>query len=162
MKCFWLFPIFVACASSLCCAQREDPESEYYVNAYANHYGVPGALISAIITGESGWNPMAISNKGAQGLMQLMPATARSYGVRNPFSKSDNIDGGVRYLRHLLQLFHGDMRLVVAAYCTGEDRIGRRGLAYSNPQVVAYVEQVRRRYLQELQLHTTALSEGNR
>jgi soluble lytic murein transglycosylase-like protein len=161
MKCLWSFAILVICASNLCYARGKDLESEYYVNAYANHYRIPRALMYAIIPGESGWDAMAISNKGAQGLMQLMPATARRYGVRNPFSKSDNIGGGTRYLRHLLELFHGDMRLVLAAYCTGEDRIGRRGLAYSNPQVVTYVEQVRQRYVQELKLEETALPEEN-
>ncbi len=156
MKCFLLFVLFASCVSVFCYAQHKDPESRYYVNAYADHYGVPRVLMYAIIPQESSWDPMAVSSKGALGLMQLMPATAQRYGVRKPFSKSDNIGGGARYLRHLLQLFHGDMRLVLAAYCAGEDRIAHRGLAYSNPQVVAYVEQVRRRYVGELEHHATA------
>jgi len=144
---------------NLCHAQREDPEADYYVNAYADHYGIPRALIYAIIPQESSWNPTAVSSKGALGLMQLKPDTALRYGVRHPFSKADNIGGGVRYLHYLLQMFHGDMRLAVAAYYTGEGHIARRGLAFHNPAVIAYVEQVQRRYQRELERRTTPASE---
>jgi soluble lytic murein transglycosylase-like protein len=149
------------CISSAASATSRDREAEYYANAYADHYGIPRALVYAFIDQESGWNPAAVSSKGAMGLMQLMPATARHYGVRNPFSKSDNIGGGVRYLRSLLRQFRGDARLVAAAYYTGEDRVGRRGLALNNPQVVAYVEQVRQRYVWESRLHSTTPPESH-
>ncbi len=131
-------------------AQTADREAVYYADAYADHYGVPRALVHAIVTQESGWNPLAVSAKGAQGLGQLMPGTAARYGVRRPFAKSANLSGCVRYMRDLLVRFHGDMRLAVAGYYAGEDRIARRGLAFSNPDVVAYVEQVRHRYQREL------------
>lgn len=131
-------------------AQTADRESLYYADAYADHYGVPRALVHAIVTQESGWNPLAVSATGAQGLGQLMPGTAARYGVRQPFARSPNLSGCVRYLRDLLIRFHGDMRLAVAGYYAGEDRIAGRGLAFSNPDVVAYVEQVRRRYQREL------------
>ena len=85
--------------------------------------------------------------------MQLMPPTAASLGVRDCFDKNQNIGGGVRHLRALLSEFQGDMRLAVAAYYAGEYRVGRRGLSYSNPEVVSYVRQVRKRYLAELQIH---------
>ena len=85
--------------------------------------------------------------------MQLMPATAQRFGTRNAFDKSQNIGGGVRYLKQLLDQFHADLRLVLAAYYAGEGRVGKRGLGYSNPDVIAYVEQVRRRYFHEISLH---------
>jgi soluble lytic murein transglycosylase-like protein len=140
--------------ASIAVAQaKEDPEARYYADAYARHYGVPVALVHAVIAHESAWHSGAISNKGAAGLMQLMPETARYFGVRNPFDRRENISGGVRYLRLLLDRFHGDFRLVMAAYYAGEANVGRRGLHYSNPDVVAYVEQIRRRYTTELSLH---------
>jgi soluble lytic murein transglycosylase-like protein len=143
----------VAFASLGMAAAAEDPESAYYAKAYAEHYQVPVELVHAIIAQESGWNHRAVSVKGARGLMQLMPPTAASLRVRDSFDKSQNIGGGVRYLRALLREFHGDMRLAVAAYYAGEYRVGHRGLRYSNPEVVSYVRQVRKRYLAELQIH---------
>jgi soluble lytic murein transglycosylase-like protein len=132
---------------------QKDPEAQYYADAYARHYRVPVPLVHAVIAQESAWHSSAVSNKGAVGLMQLMPATAQRFGIRNPFDKRENISGGVRYLRLLLEQFHGDLRLVTAAYYAGENNVSRHGLHYSNPDVVAYVEQVRRRYLNELLLH---------
>lgn len=132
---------------------REDPEAAYYAAAYARHYRVPVELIHAIISQESAWNQNAVSSKGARGLMQLMPATAQRFAARNAFDKSQNIGGGVRYLKELSDRFHGDLRLVLAAYYAGEDRIGKRGLLYANPDVIAYVEQVRRRYYYEIATH---------
>jgi soluble lytic murein transglycosylase-like protein len=88
-----------------------------------------------------------------------MPATAQTYGVRNPFSKADNLSGCVRYLRDLLMKFHGDMRLAAAGYYTGENCIRRRGLALPDSAVVAYVEQVRTRYQRELKLLASSTPE---
>jgi len=126
--------------------QRENPELRYYADAYADHYGVPRALVHAIIAQESSWNPRALSNKGAAGLMQLMPATAGMYFVRNRFSITENLGGGIQYLADLMTEFRGEMRLAVAAYYCGSQRIARQGLYYRNPDVVSYVEAVRRRY----------------
>jgi soluble lytic murein transglycosylase-like protein len=127
-------------------AHAQAPEAVYYADAYADHYGVPRALVHAIIAQESAWNPLAISKKNAEGLMQLMPATAAMYGVGNRFSVIENLGGGVRYLSELLTAFHGDMRLAVAAYYCGPSHILQRGLAYRNLDVLAYVEAVRARY----------------
>lgn len=127
-----------------------NPELRYYADAYADHYGVPRALVHAIIAQESNWNPFAISNKGAAGLMQLMPATAAEYLVRNRFSVKENLGGGIQYLADLLTEFRGEMRLAVAAYYCGSRPIASQGLHYGNPDVVAYVESVRRRYQSEL------------
>lgn len=143
-------------------AGQPDPEAMYYVNAYADHYGVPRALVYAVIDQESGWNPRAVSNKGAMGLGQLMPATARRYGVGQPFLKSDNIGGCVRYLWNLLVWFHGDMRLAVAAYYTGETRVARHGLSLRDPDVLSYVLEVRRRYLRELRIFNSFSQEEYR
>ena len=123
-------------------------EAVYYADAYARHYHVPPELVRAIIRQESNWNQRAISEKNARGLMQLMPGTAARFGVQNSFDTSQNVSGGVRYLRDLLAQYHGDIRLAVAAYYAGEHRI--HSLQYRNPDVIRYVQDVRRRYLQEL------------
>jgi soluble lytic murein transglycosylase-like protein len=147
---FPLFTLVLAFASRAEARQGVDPELTYYANAYADHYGVPRALVHAIIVQESNWNPQALSNKGAAGLMQLMPATAGMYLVRNRFSVTDNLSGGIRYLADLMTEFRGEMRLAVAAYYCGSHRIARQRLYYGDPDVVSYVEAVRRRYQREL------------
>lgn len=130
--------------------QRLNPEIAYYADVYADHYGVPRALVHAIIGRESNWNPRALSDMGAVGLMQLMPATAETYSVRDRYSITENLSGGIQYLADLLNQFGGEMRLAVAAYYCGARRIDRYGLSYRNSEVVAYVESVRCRYQREL------------
>jgi len=124
-------------------------DAEYYVTVYAQHYRVPIALARAIVVRESNWQPCMISPKGAVGLMQLMPATARRLGVTDRCNLDQNVSGGVRYLAWLMRRFHNDLRLVAAAYNVGEDTIGRRGLAYRNLDVVTYVRAIRTTYLCE-------------
>ena len=109
---------------------------------YANVYHVPVELVEAIIDVESGWNPYAVSDKGAVGLMQLMPETATRFGLHNRFVIRENIRGGVAYLDWLMRLFHGDLRLVVAGYYAGEQRLLPRGLAYSSSDTYEYVRRV--------------------
>src|SRR5437016_9081146 len=99
--------------------QDERLQAEYYVQAYARHYGVPISLVRSIVQQESGWQPCVVSEKGAVGLMQLMPQTAARLGVRNRCDIAQNISGGVRYLAWLIRKFHGDLRLVTAAYYAG-------------------------------------------
>ena len=105
-------------------------------------YGVDESLVRAIIHAESAFNPNALSYKGAQGLMQLMPGTARRFGVGNTFSAVDNISGGVQYLSFLSKRFNGDVRLIAAAYNAGEGAVDRyRGVPpYAETQ--RYVERV--------------------
>lgn len=128
--------ILVFCAASTCRAQSgmrtTRIEAEYYVAAYAKHYRVPSALVRAIVERESNWQPCTVSPKGAVGLMQLMPATAKELGVTDRCNLDQNVAGGVHYLAWLIERFHNDLRLAVAAYYVGEDRIGRRGLSYRN------------------------------
>jgi soluble lytic murein transglycosylase-like protein len=113
---------------------------------YAAVYRVPIELAEAMIDEESGWNPYAVSNKGAAGIMQLMPGTAVRFGVHNRFRVHENIHGGVAYLAWLKRRFNGDLRLITAAYYVGEYPISRRGLDYSSPEVQGYVQRVSRRY----------------
>ena len=97
------------------------------IDVAARSHGVDPALVQAVITAESGFNPNALSRAGASGLMQLMPDTARRYGVSNIFDPAENIHGGVRYLRDLLAMFNGDMRLALAGYNAGENAVIRAG-----------------------------------
>ena len=90
-------------------------------------HDVDAALIHAVIKAESAYSPRAVSHKGAVGLMQLMPATVRRYGVDNAADPRQNIVGGVRYLKDLIRLFNGDLTLVVAAYNAGENAVIRYG-----------------------------------
>jgi transglycosylase-like protein with SLT domain/uncharacterized protein DUF4124 len=90
-------------------------------------HGVDSALVHAVITAESGYNPAALSKAGARGLMQLMPDTAARYGVRNIHDPAENINGGVRYLRDLIAMFNGNLELAVAAYNAGENAVIRAG-----------------------------------
>lgn len=117
------------------------------VLAAANATRVDAALIHAVITVESGYNPSARSSAGAVGLMQLMPGTAKRYGVKDRLDPAQNIIGGARYLRDLNVLFDGDLKLVLAAYNAGEEaviRYGRRIPPYR--ETAAYVPKVLNHY----------------
>lgn len=122
-------------------------DAESCVYRYSAHYRVPPEFVAALIDVESAWNPRALSGKGAMGLMQLMPATARRFGALEPFNPEQNIAAGIRYITALMWEFHGDLRLVAAAYYAGDHGIAREQLNYHNPDVVAYVLEVRRRYI---------------
>jgi len=97
------------------------------INAAAFKYDLDPALLHAVIRAESGYNPEAVSHKGAAGLMQLMPATASRYGVRDRFDPQENIEGGARYLSDLLDMFPSNVKLAVAAYNSGENTVKKFG-----------------------------------
>jgi hypothetical protein len=104
-----------------------DPWIEEMIRKYSQKYGVDPSLVRAVMRHESGFNAAAVSPKGAQGLMQLMPGTAALMGVRNPFDPEQNIAGGVGYLRHCLDRFQQNVPLAVAAYNAGPESVAKCG-----------------------------------
>ena len=102
--------------------EKERLYHQYVVDA-ADQYRIDPALVKAIIMAESGYDPKAVSKKGAQGLMQLMPRTAKALGVEDTFDPQHNIDGGVKYFRSLLNQFGNDVKLALAAYNAGSTRV---------------------------------------
>ena len=110
-------------------AKQQDRPSRYdpIIERYAQQYGVNPTLIRAVIQVESDFNPNTISKKGARGLMQLIPATAKRYGVEKIHDPEQNIRGGVRYLSDLMAMFSGDLPRVLAAYNAGENAVIRHG-----------------------------------
>ena len=95
------------------------------VRETARVHNLEPALVEAVVEVESNYNPFAISSKGAEGLMQLMPSTARRFGVGNSFDAEKNIEGGVRYLKYLQSLYGNDLQRVLAAYNAGEGAVNR-------------------------------------
>ena len=153
-----------AANAQLAFPDRPRQELSSWVEYYAACYRVPTELVEAIIDEESAWKPSAISSHGAVGLMQLMPQTAIRFGVHNRFRVEENIRGGVAYLAWLTQTFHGDLRLVTAAYYVGEQSIRARGLSYSSRDVQQYVKRVARRYRSRrlMRRYSGSWSEGHR
>lgn len=115
------------------------------VDSVARKHEVEPALVHSVIRVESNYNPAAVSHKGALGLMQLIPSTARRFGVRDSFNASENLEGGVQYLKHLLELYGGDERLALAAYNAGEGAVARWGGIPPYPETRNYVYEVGRR-----------------
>ena len=120
-----------------------------YVRDTAERYQVDPLLVRSVIEVESNYDPFAVSAKGAQGLMQLMPQTARRLGVQNSFNPWENIDGGVRYLKYLLALF-GDQetpeKLALAAYNAGEGAVMKHGGVPPYHETAQYVSKVAKKW----------------
>jgi soluble lytic murein transglycosylase-like protein len=113
----------------------------------AGHAGVDAALLRAMVAVESAFDPSAISSKGAQGLMQLRPTTARRYGVSKPLDPRENLRGGASYIRDLLKRYGNDVELALAAYNAGEDAVDRHGRTIPPfPETRAYVPAVLKFY----------------
>lgn len=118
---------------------------EFYndiINRNSRKYNLDPFLIRAVITAESNWQPTAVSPKGAMGLMQLMPLTAREVGVKNPFNPEENIEGGTRYLRSLLDMFNGDITLALAAYNSGPETVRKFGGIPPIAETRGYIKKV--------------------
>jgi transglycosylase-like protein with SLT domain len=110
--------------------------------AAARRHSLDPDLVQAVVAVESGFRPDAVSPKGAQGLMQLMPATARSLGVKDSLDPAANLDGGTRHLRTLIERYDGDVKRALAAYNAGEGAVARHGGVPPYPETVAYVRKV--------------------
>jgi len=117
---------------------------EQKVRKAAEKYNLPPELINAVIRAESNFDVQAVSSAGAQGLMQLMPATAEELGVKNPFDIEQNIDGGTKYLRKMLDRFGGSLRKALAAYNAGPGTVSKYGGRVPYPETRQYVQRVLR------------------
>ena len=116
------------------------------VDTIANTHGVDPGLVRAVMKTESNFNRWAVSKKGALGLMQLIPETGRRYGVQDFFDPQQNVDGGVRYLKFLLEKFNGNIDLSLAAYNAGENLVAKLGRVPPIPETTNYVRKVRAIY----------------
>lgn len=139
-------PFIIPCrllAPSVVAVAKIDAPFSSIVETASRIHGVEGRLVHAVIWAESSYNPKAVSSSGATGLMQLMPETAKRYGVRDAFDPAQNINGGVKHLKELLDQFDGDLELAVAAYNAGPNAVIRAGNRIPPyPQTAAYVPKV--------------------
>ncbi|NWF83388.1 MAG: lytic transglycosylase domain-containing protein [Bryobacteraceae bacterium] len=135
-------PAQPAVASRLSCAPVPSPSLDAMIRRSSTRHRIEPSLIEAVVRQESGGFPCALSPKGAMGLMQLMPSTAVTLGVDNPFEPESNLDGGVRFLRGLLDRYHGDLALALGAYNAGPRRVDEFGAVPPIPETQAYVRSV--------------------
>jgi soluble lytic murein transglycosylase-like protein len=119
--------------------------------ATAERYGLDPELVLAVVAVESNFEPRAVSRKGAQGLMQLMPGTAGDLGVTDALDPATNLDGGARYLQALLRLYKGDLRKALAAYNAGPGAVARHGGVPPYRETQDYVRKVMKQYAQKPQ-----------
>ncbi|HVP76986.1 MAG TPA: lytic transglycosylase domain-containing protein [Thermodesulfobacteriota bacterium] len=121
---------------------KDSVQYDSLISEFCKKYQVDFALIKAIIRAESGFNPFAVSRKGAKGLMQLMPETASRMNVSNVFNPRENIEGGVRHFKNLLSLFDNDIRLSLAAYNAGENLVADLRSIPPYRETVDYIRKV--------------------
>jgi soluble lytic murein transglycosylase-like protein len=131
-------------SSSLACQPVEAARLDSLVRQAGGRHGLQPSLIRAVVRRESGGWPCAVSPKGALGLMQLMPLTASFLGVSNPFEPEENIEGGVRFLKGLLDRYHGDYALALGAYNAGPARVDQAGGVPAIAETQSYVRSVLR------------------
>ncbi len=129
---------------------------DQHIKEASDRYGLDHCLVKALIEAESHFDHVAISPKGAMGLMQLMPATARDMGVTHPFNPRENIEGGTRYLKYLLKRFNNDVTLALAAYNAGPEVVKRHGGVPPYRETREYLKKVMGSYSYYKLLHTDA------
>jgi soluble lytic murein transglycosylase-like protein len=120
----------------------QDVPYEDLIHAAAQKHGLDEKLITEVIAVESNFNPRAVSSKNAQGLMQLLPKTARDYSVRDVFDPAQNIEAGTHYLKDLLARYRGNLKLALAAYDAGPEMVDRYGGVPPFPETQNYVRQI--------------------
>jgi hypothetical protein len=121
-------------------------EYDHIIKHYCQLYDIDEELVKLVIKKESEFNPRAVSQSGAIGLMQLMPETARSLGVKDPYNPRENIKGGVKYLNYLFKVFNEDLELVLAAYHAGPGLVRRLNRVPQIPATLDYVDYIVSRY----------------
>ncbi len=127
-------------------ADSKSASIDSIIEKYASDYRLDPSLIRSIIAQESGFNPKAVSSKGARGLMQLMPSTAQRLGVNNSFDPEQNIRGGVKHFRFLMDSFNNNLDLSLAAYNAGENLVQRLGRVPEIKETKDYVQSITKRY----------------
>ena len=135
-----------------------DPGLDQIVRDAAERHDLDPALVKAVISTESDWNPYAVSPKGAMGLMQLIPATAERFGVGNPYDPAQNVEGGTAYLKELLDRYHGDLSKSLAAYNAGPGAVDASGGVPWYPETRRYVQKVTNAYYRSDSGHQPTLS----
>jgi len=135
------------------------PNTQYdkLIQDISMKHGVDSSLIHSIIRAESNYNPSAISQKGAVGLMQLMPETAKQYGVRNIFDPKENVEGGVKYIKDLIRLYNAKTDLVLAAYNAGQEAVKKYSGIPPYDETRNYIERVKSSYDKPFIKHRTKI-----
>jgi soluble lytic murein transglycosylase-like protein len=128
---------------------RANIKYDEIIEKISSRHNMDPALIHAIIAAESNYNRFAVSHRGAQGLMQLMPETARGYGVENTFDAAENIEGGIKYIKDLQKLYPGQKDLILAAYNAGQKAVKKYGGMPPYPETKKYVRLVKKIYYRE-------------
>lgn len=128
------------------------------IRAAATRYGVDADLVTSVIAAESNFDPKAVSRRNARGLMQLLPETARRFGVHNIFDPKENINGGTRYLSQLLKRYENNLALALAAYNAGPDRVQQYGRVPPYRETVTYVRRIQLEYSKRKSAQTAAKS----
>jgi hypothetical protein len=130
------------------CDPVPKPQLFQMIEAAAQEHGVDPALVREVAREESAFRPCAVSNKGAEGLMQLMPATQAQFDVTDPFDPGQSLDAGTKLLKQLLDRYHGDLSLALSAYNSGAGRVDKAGGIPDIPETKNYVLSILNRFLQ--------------
>jgi soluble lytic murein transglycosylase-like protein len=124
------------------CPPMQDAELDQIIQSAAGHNDMPPELIKAVMGQESAFHPCSVSTAGAMGLMQLMPATAQAFAVTDPFAPAQNVEAGAKYLKQLIERYHGDVRLALGAYNAGAGRVDQAGGIPDIPETIDYIRRI--------------------